>query len=371
MNPPDDKHATHIDCYQAVFPESDPHSAASYAKILSPMFDFEVPSFAKGLPFFARWETYGLPDVTVSRAQSSASRFTRTIKTMARHDMDQILVVCYTRGHFTMTASRQTKRVEAGALAFIDLSQEIAIEAPVVENVSLAVSRRRLEAMVPFLDDAHCFVRESGSLSKILRGVIKGLMAEGRAIPVADAGAIAGAIIQMVAACLEPLSRQRVETSSGSSAVSLVLIKAAIERRLLDHELRPLTLLDEFGITRSTLYRLFEPVGGVSAYITKRRLHYAFRQMADTVQPRLRISQLAFELGFSHPSAFTRAFKDSFGMSPKDVRALAAQSKTQEMQLMTSPDVLRYLSPITRQALVTDRHQRKSPTETNRALPIT
>jgi AraC-like DNA-binding protein len=68
--------------------------------------------------------------------------------------------------------------------------------------------------------------------------------------------------------------------------------------------------------------------------------------MTDAAQPRPRISQLAFELGFSHPSAFTRAFKDFFGMSPKDVRTLAAQSKTQEIQLTASADFLKYLSPI-------------------------
>ncbi|WP_164305712.1 hypothetical protein, partial [Streptococcus pneumoniae] len=67
--------------YRAEFPESDPQSAASYAKMLLPVFDFEVPAFATGTPFFARSEIYGLPDVTVSRVRSGASRFVRTIKT--------------------------------------------------------------------------------------------------------------------------------------------------------------------------------------------------------------------------------------------------------------------------------------------------
>lgn len=348
MNPPEGKQTAFIDCYKAEFPENDPRSATSYAKMLSPVFDFEVPSFATGSSFFARSEIYGLPDVTVSRVRSGASRFTRTIQTMARHGTDQILVVCYTSGHFTMTAAGKTKHVGAGALAFIDLSQEITIEAPSVENVSLALSRRRLETVVPFLNDAHCFVREPGPLSRVLREVMEAVMAEGPAMSVADAGGAAGAIVQLVAACLEPLSHQQVETSQGSSTVTLVSIKTVIERRLSDPELRPQTLLDEFGITRSTLYRMFEPLGGVSAYITERRLHYAFRLMADTTQSRPRISQLAFELGFSHPSAFTRAFKDLFGMLPKDVRSLAAQSKLQEMQLLASPDYLQYLSPISR-----------------------
>jgi len=38
-----------------------------------------------------------------------------------------------------------------------------------------------------------------------------------------------------------------------------------------DPVLGPQALLDKFGITRSTPYRLFEPSGGIAAYIAKRR----------------------------------------------------------------------------------------------------
>ncbi|WP_421915352.1 helix-turn-helix domain-containing protein [Mesorhizobium sp.] len=350
MNSLKGKQTVYIDCYQGVFPENDPQSTVSFAKMISPAFDFEVPPFAKDVPFFATSEIYGLPHVTVSRAKSSAGRFTRTMRTMARHGMDQILLVCYTRGHLTMTIAGKTKRVEAGDFAFIDLSQEVTIEAPVVENVSLAVSRRRLEPMVPFLDDAHGFVRPQGPLTTILRGVMENVIAVGPGLPVSEAGAVADTIIQLAAACLEPLSSQPNEARSGRRAVSLAAIKAAIEQRLSGSELTLHTLIDDFGITRSTLYRMFEPLGGVSAYINERRLRHAFRRMADAMEPEIRISQLAFDLGFSHPSAFTRAFKKLFGMSPKDVRRLASQSKTEEMELMASRDLLQYLRPIERQS---------------------
>lgn len=177
--------------------------------------------------------------------------------------------------------------------------------------------------------------------------MMEDIMALGPTIPVVDARAMASATIGLVVSCLEPLSRQQVETRSGRNIVSLVTIKTFIEQRLSDAELRPQTLLDEFGITRSTLYRLFEPLGGVSGYITQRRLHRAFRIMTDTLQPKRRISELAFDLGFSQPSAFTRAFKEQFGLSPKDIQMLAAQSKESEIQLMVSPELMKYLSPIT------------------------
>jgi AraC-like DNA-binding protein/mannose-6-phosphate isomerase-like protein (cupin superfamily) len=350
MNSPKDEQTAYIDCYQAAFPESDPQSVVSFARMLSPVFDFEVPSFAKGTPFFAASEIYSLPQVTVSRAKSGAGRFTRTIRTMARHGTDQILVVCYTRGYLTMTIAGKTRRVEAGDFVFIDLSQEVTIEAPVVENVSLAVSRRRLEPMVPFLDDGHGFVRQQGGLTTILRGVMENVIAVGPDLPVSEAGAVADTIIQLATACLEPLSNQQNEARSGRRAVSLATIKAAIEQRLFGAGLTLHTLIDEFGITRSTLYRMFEPLGGVNAYISERRLRHAFRRMADAMEPQLRISQMAFDLGFSHPSAFTRAFKKQFGMSPKEVRSLASRSKIEEMELLTSRDLLQYLRPIERQS---------------------
>lgn len=350
VKPTGDSRVAYIDCYRFDFPASDPASPSHYQTVMKPVFEFEIPPFAKAAPFFASAEIYALPDVTVSRSTTSACRFTRTIKSIAQSATDQVLAVCYTSGHFTLEAGGITQRVEVGDLAFIDLSQEVTIEAPKVENISLAISRRELEAILPFLDDAHCFVRRRGPLTKVLLGMMEQVIAIGPSIPAVDARPIAAGIIQLTAACLDTQSRQQVETSSGSGTVSLVSIKAAIGRRLTDPELSPQTLLDEFGIARSTLYRLFEPLGGVSAYITARRLHYAFRLMADPRQSRQRISQLALKLGFSHSSAFTRAFKELFGVSPTEVRALAlaAQSKEPEIQLLVAPEVLRYLSPITR-----------------------
>jgi AraC-like DNA-binding protein len=266
------------------------------------------------------------------------------VRTIAARGTDQILVVCYRQGHFELTTGGETRRVEAGQLAFIDLSQPVAIAAPSVDNICLAVSRRKLEAAVPFLDGAHGFVRPEDALSKLLRGMLEEIVAVGPTLSVVDARGIAAAALQLVVACLEPLSRQPVD--GGRNTVSLVSIRAFIEQHLLDPTLEPKTLIEAFGTTRSTLYRLFEPLGGVSAYIAQRRLYHAFRLLSDTRTPRGRISKLATELGYSHPSGFTRAFKDTFGLSPKDVQALAEQSREQDVQLLTSPEPLLYLRPI-------------------------
>jgi len=329
-----------------IFPETDPGSAAAYRKMMLPLFEFEVPKSARNVPFSSDAEIYCLPDVTVSRNRSTACRLTRTIETIARSATDEILVVCYTSGHFTYHDRGTKRRAEKGELAFFDLSQELVIEAPSVENISLAVSRRKLEALFPLLDNAHGFVVPPGSLTKVLLGMMEHTMAMGAATTPMEARAIADAMIQLVAACLEMMSRQQATPSATNGSASLAALKGAIERQLTDPALGPQSLLNEFGITRSTLYRAFEPLGGVSAYITERRLRYAFRRITDPSQEAQRVSQLGFELGFSHPSAFTRAFKALFGLSPTDVRTLAVRPAGGDVPFMVSPEALPYIHPI-------------------------
>jgi len=58
--------------------------------------------------------------------------------------------------------------------------------------------------------------------------------------------------------------------------------------------------------------------------------------------------QLFSELGFSHPSALTRAFKETFGLSPRDVQTLAEEAKEREVQLLASREPIQYLRSIMR-----------------------
>lgn len=337
--------ASGIDCFHSVFPENDPGAASAYGKLIDPMFEFEIPEYASETPFFADAEIFCLPDATVTKVRTTASRLTRSVRTIARTATDEIVVVCYTEGHFTYQIGETKRRVNAGEVAIFDLSQEVTIEAPLVANISLAISRRRLEAIFPLLDSAHGFVVPGGALAKVLIGAAEQVTSAGASTRSVEAGPIADALILLVGACLELMSQSKPVSGGTAGAVSLARLKAAIERRLTDADFGPQCLLDEFGIARSTLYRVFEPLGGVSAYINERRLRYAFRQMTDPAQKELRLSQLAFDLGFAHASAFTRSFKARFGATPKEIRTLAIRPKGKDVPFVVSPEALPYMQP--------------------------
>lgn len=92
-----------------------------------------------------------------------------------------------------------------------------------------------------------------------------------------------------------------------------------IRARLADDGLTPELICRELGVSRSRLYRLFEPLGGISSYIRRQRLLQARDALADPQETRP-IMAIAEQWGFADPSVFSRSFRQEFGVSPRSVR---------------------------------------------------
>jgi AraC-like DNA-binding protein len=98
----------------------------------------------------------------------------------------------------------------------------------------------------------------------------------------------------------------------------IVRFKDVVEARLSDSDLTVDDLAAAMNLSRVQLYRKVKAISGVSPVELLRtaRLNRAYQLL---VKGDKNVSEVAYEVGFTAPSYFTKCFKDEFGISPSDL----------------------------------------------------
>jgi AraC-like DNA-binding protein len=109
----------------------------------------------------------------------------------------------------------------------------------------------------------------------------------------------------------------------GSVQRTLVLrIKDYIEQRISDPTLDPDQIAAAVNISTRYLHKLFQDEHrSVSQYVKNLRLERTRRDLLDPRRADRSISSIAFDSGFGDISAFNRAFKDAYGITPREMRS--------------------------------------------------
>lgn len=95
--------------------------------------------------------------------------------------------------------------------------------------------------------------------------------------------------------------------------------KEVVESQLENSELSVEDLAADMNLSRVQLYRKVKSVTGSTPVELLRtaRLNRAYRLLMTTDKS---VSEIAYQVGFTAPSYFTKCFKESYGMLPGDVR---------------------------------------------------
>jgi AraC-like DNA-binding protein len=101
----------------------------------------------------------------------------------------------------------------------------------------------------------------------------------------------------------------------------LLRVRAFVHEHLHEPELTPGAIAAAHHISVGYLHRLFQEDGvTVAAWIREQRLERARRDLADPALSAVPIRLIAERWGFSHPAAFSRAFRTAHGTAPRDYR---------------------------------------------------
>ena len=117
----------------------------------------------------------------------------------------------------------------------------------------------------------------------------------------------------------EQPAKSEVQNAGLSDTAFIIRFKDVVEKRLAESELSVEDLAADMHLSRVQLYRKVKSVTGSSPVELLRtaRLNRGYQMLLTTDKS---VSEVAYAVGFTAPSYFTKCFKDEFGKSPTDMK---------------------------------------------------
>ncbi|GGX29270.1 transcriptional regulator [Pigmentiphaga litoralis] len=289
--------------------------------MLAPVYDVSRPSAAELIRFHAQLTAMHLGPALISYAVAAAQHCQRSSTTIARSQVDHLMAhTCLEGGYHGVTDGRAFQ-VSPGDVGIFDLSRTWHATCKPFRHLSLLLPRTLLEPLLTRPDRAHGTVLSGATpAGRLLCEHLQSLWRNLPQLTQDDAQRVLLGSASLIAGCLGPTQGAH---ESPVRAASFARIRRYVDTNLTRPDLNAEQVCDRFGLSRSTLFRLFAPFGGFAHYVRDQRLRACFRDIASPAQAHRRISDIAEHWCFNNEAVFSRAFRRLFDASPRDVRQAA------------------------------------------------
>lgn len=289
----------------AIGPAWQNHLAPIFEVSFRPETDLTIPISMHG---------YHLGELLIGDVTAPAHILVRTPEMISRQGIDHILLQFYRKGRSEVQTERRANPVTDVQCIVFDLAQPVRIVADAVDATNVLIPRALLEdhGCYPAALHGRAIDHDKDPFGRLVHNFLANVVACGELLDPREALSAATAIVQLCASWLRGQADGRPEASQDIR----IRIRRFIEAELSNPKLTPTLIATQLGLSRSTLYRMFAP-NGIVAYIRDRRLMAAMRMLVrdDGSRP-VRITQVAYAVGFGDERTFRRAFKRRFGFVP-------------------------------------------------------
>ena len=291
---------------------------------MAPLVDVRLPDGVSEQDGFAAELTgWHLGDLLIVQQVTPAHSYERSQAMLRSSPIDHWNVGLFRSGRSWTEADRRVTETGPGEFFFRSLGYPYRGRMTDAASILLFMPYELLADDAGKLEGANNSVL-SGSLADLLATYINGMEENLGNITVEEVPRIVRTIRDMVVACVAA-----VRPDAGGSHAKMGVMERAhryIHLNLHSADLTPEAICRELGISRTRLYQLFEPSGGVLNYIRRRRLLQAHAELSDPTNNRP-IAEIAEAAGFDLAANFTRAFSHEFGASPREIRKAAAAER--------------------------------------------
>lgn len=133
-------------------------------------------------------------------------------------------------------------------------------------------------------------------------------------------------VLDLFTLSLKQLSSQSVNLSRHQN-LTLMRVKQFVSQHCEDSQLNPEAISAGVGLSIRYINNLFnEEQTSLMRYLTQQRLELAHRHLSSQLFGHQSVTEIAMQCGFNNMPHFSRIFKSSYGMSPRQYRELNQQS---------------------------------------------
>ena len=290
---------------------------AAWRDNFAPMLSFSEPEDPE-TGFDGEQTIWDLGSLAFSKIRTEALHFASLPGHVRRDPLDHWMLTLLLDGRFHTVGPTGVLDCRSGLVQIHPLSRPFEGDVTDSEMLMLIVPRDFCRDAAGTLDAAE-FSELNTGMGQLFADFMVGLSTSLPTLNAEDLPGLVAAMRAMIIACVAPTVKHLEVAQDPIGSVLLERARRFVATNLYDPDLGVETLRRALGISRTRLYRLFEPTGGVMSYIQHRRLLDAHAALANQSDGR-RILEIAEERGFSDAADFSRAFKRKFGYSPSEVR---------------------------------------------------
>lgn len=259
-----------------------------------------------------------------STVSGSAVRVSRERADIARADPGHIKLGLQLRGYSVITQDGRDAALAPGDFALYDTTRPYALDFDASFRMfvlmfpieALRIDRDRLSGLTA------CRFSGRNGLGAIVSTFLRSLSATLDHEPLTSALPVSDAVFDLLVAAVG----ERVgtpDTHDGASRRALLhRVETFIAGRLDDPDLTVGAVADAHHVSVRYLQKLFEQQGDtVSGWIRRRRLETIRRDLANPALAGRQISTIGAQWGFADATAFSRAFRGAYGITPSEYRA--------------------------------------------------
>lgn len=285
-------------------------------------------------PFFARVRSWRLDRALLFAREYGGVRHRRRER-VASDGFDHFVLHHVVSGALVGGPDGAAVSIAPGEILLLDTREAMESAACAVSLITVSVARDAVRAAAGNLDGLHGrrIGAEEGAL---LCALLRALVERATDLPPGAQPAVTRTLVDLLSVAINPAGTGARSDFYRLEYVRREAVQRLIELRLADRDFSVQDIIGETGISRASLYRLFESQGGVARFVQLRRLQQLRDRLDDRASDGQSLADLAPLSGFSGESHAGRQFKQAFGVSPGAYRAASIRStQSPSIDLMT------------------------------------